>query len=327
MMFVASRRPLTLALARAVMREHVEKPTPREQQHTLDRRLAGTSGLNGLIPCLVDQFDLAVPMIEAAAGGARPATSGTPRGALSGSVERLPRPGAPARSTSWRSASSRGPAGTTWSCPRRRSSILREIAAHVRQRAHGLRELGLRRAQQRAAWASARSSPAPAAPARRWPPKCWPTSSRPRPLPHRPQSASSASTSARRRRTCGASSTRPRSGGAILLFDEADALFGKRSEVKDSHDRYANIEVSYLLQRMEAYRGLAILTTNMKNALDTRLPAPHPLRRPVPVPGRGQRARDLARSLSRARRRPRSLDVDEAGPAQRRRAATSATSR
>ena len=57
-------------------------------------------------------------------------------------------------------------------------------------------------------------------------------------------------------------------GGAVLLFDEADALFGKRSEVKDSHDRYANVEVSYLLQRMEAYRGLAILTTNMKSALD-----------------------------------------------------------
>jgi hypothetical protein len=57
-------------------------------------------------------------------------------------------------------------------------------------------------------------------------------------------------------------------GGAILFFDEADALFGKRSEVKDSHDRYANIEINYLLQRLEAYRGLAILATNMKNALD-----------------------------------------------------------
>jgi hypothetical protein len=56
--------------------------------------------------------------------------------------------------------------------------------------------------------------------------------------------------------------------GTVLFFDEADALFGKRSEVKDSHDRYANIEVSYLLQRMEAYRGLAILATNMKGALD-----------------------------------------------------------
>jgi len=57
-------------------------------------------------------------------------------------------------------------------------------------------------------------------------------------------------------------------GGAILLFDEADALFGKRTEVKDSHDRHANVEVSYLLQRMEAYQGLAILTTNLKGSLD-----------------------------------------------------------
>ncbi len=56
--------------------------------------------------------------------------------------------------------------------------------------------------------------------------------------------------------------------GAILFFDEADALFGKRSEVKDSHDRYANIEINYLLQRMESYRGLAVLATNMKSALD-----------------------------------------------------------
>lgn len=57
-------------------------------------------------------------------------------------------------------------------------------------------------------------------------------------------------------------------GGAILFFDEADALFGKRSDVKDSHDRYANIEINYLLQRIEAYRGLAILATNRKSALD-----------------------------------------------------------
>ena len=57
-------------------------------------------------------------------------------------------------------------------------------------------------------------------------------------------------------------------GGAILFFDEADALFGKRSEVKDSHDRYANIEINYLLQRMESYRGLAVLATNRKGDLD-----------------------------------------------------------
>src|SRR5207244_1155068 len=56
--------------------------------------------------------------------------------------------------------------------------------------------------------------------------------------------------------------------GAILFFDEADALFGTRTEVKDSHDRYANIEINYLLQRMEEYRGLAVLATNRKAALD-----------------------------------------------------------
>jgi hypothetical protein len=56
--------------------------------------------------------------------------------------------------------------------------------------------------------------------------------------------------------------------GAILLFDEADAIFGKRSEVRDARDRYANLEISYLLQQMEAYRGVAILTTNMQHALD-----------------------------------------------------------
>lgn len=55
---------------------------------------------------------------------------------------------------------------------------------------------------------------------------------------------------------------------AVLFFDEADALFGKRTEVKDSHDRYANMEVEYLLQRMENYEGLVILATNRKNNID-----------------------------------------------------------
>lgn len=56
--------------------------------------------------------------------------------------------------------------------------------------------------------------------------------------------------------------------GAVLLLDEADALFGKRSEVKDSHDRHANIETSYLLQRIEAFKGIAILTTNARQNID-----------------------------------------------------------
>jgi hypothetical protein len=80
-------------------------------------------------------------------------------------------------------------------------------------------------------------------------------------------------------------------GGVILLFDEADALFGKRSEVADSHDRYANIEVSYLLQRMEAYRGLAILTTNFKSALDVAFQRRLRFIVPFPFPDVGQRER------------------------------------
>ncbi len=89
-------------------------------------------------------------------------------------------------------------------------------------------------------------------------------------------------------------------GGSILLFDEADALFGKRSEVKDSHDRYANIEVGYLLQRMEAYQGLAILTTNMKDTLDSAF-----LRRlrfivQFPFPDAAQRAEIWRRIFPRA---------------------------
>ncbi len=99
-------------------------------------------------------------------------------------------------------------------------------------------------------------------------------------------------------------------GGAVLLFDEADALFGKRSEVKDSHDRYANVEISYLLQRMEAYRGLAILTTNMKEALD-----PAFLRRlrfvvQFPFPDQSQRA-EIWRRIFPAKTPTDSLDLEK----------------
>jgi hypothetical protein len=56
--------------------------------------------------------------------------------------------------------------------------------------------------------------------------------------------------------------------GAVLFFDEADALFGTRTDVKDAHDRYANLDISYLLERLEQYQGLAILATNRRANLD-----------------------------------------------------------
>ena len=95
---------------------------------------------------------------------------------------------------------------------------------------------------------------------------------------------------------------------AVLLFDEADALFGKRTEVKDAHDRYANVEVAYLLQRMEAYEGLAILTTNMKQNLDQAF-----LRRlrfviDFPIPNPADRERIWRRAFPREA--PLEEDVD-----------------
>ena len=140
--------------------------------------------------------------------------------------------------------------------------LLREIAAHVAPARDGLRRLGLRRRErarprhQRAVRGRERHRQDDGRRGAR-------QRARARPLPHRPQPVVSkyiGETEKNLRRVFDAAED----GGAILLFDEADALFGKRSEVKDSHDRYANIEVSYLLQRMEAYRGLAILTTNLK---------------------------------------------------------------
>ena len=216
-----------------------------------------------------------------------------------GAVGRLPARRAPADGRAGAADRGRSPSGTTSSCPSRSRRCCATIAGQVRQRHRVYEEWGFaapgraRPRDQRPVRRRVRG------PARRWPPRCW-------------------------RASCGSTSTGSTSravvskyigeteknlrrlfdaaegSGAILLFDEADALFGKRSEVRDSHDRYANIEVSYLLQRMEAYRGLAILTTNMKQALD-----PAFLRRirfivRVPVPRRRAARGDLAAASSRA---------------------------
>ena len=105
-------------------------------------------------------------------------------------------------------------------------------------------------------------------------------------------------------------------GGVLLLFDEADALFGKRSEVNDSHDRYANIEVGYLLQRMEAYQGLAILTTNLQVAAGPGFPAAAALHRQFSVSRRGAARSDLEERISPGDADARS-EPQEAGAAER----------
>jgi SpoVK/Ycf46/Vps4 family AAA+-type ATPase len=95
---------------------------------------------------------------------------------------------------------------------------------------------------------------------------------------------------------------------AVLLFDEADAIFGKRSEVRDAHDRYANIESAYLLQRMEAFDGLAILATNLRANLDEALLRRLDLVVDFPMPDAALRARLWDRCLGR--RTPRAADLD-----------------
>jgi hypothetical protein len=99
-------------------------------------------------------------------------------------------------------------------------------------------------------------------------------------------------------------------GHGLLLFDEADALFGRRSEVKDAHDRYANIEVGYLLQRLEAYDGIAILTTNLQGNMDGAF-----LRRlrfilQFPAPDSGLRRQLWERSLPGLQWRADDLQLD-----------------
>jgi tetratricopeptide (TPR) repeat protein len=95
---------------------------------------------------------------------------------------------------------------------------------------------------------------------------------------------------------------------AILFFDEADALFGKRSEVKDAHDRHANVEVSYLLQRMESYDGIAILATNLRNNLDVAFSRRLQMIVEFPFPGIADRERIWRRLFTE--RVPQAPDVD-----------------
>jgi hypothetical protein len=268
-LFIASRRPLSLQLTRAVVCEHVEKPNSTEQQDLWSRRLAGhDTASNGLIPSLVNQFNLTVPMIEAACGEALARqTPGASQSALKTDLWNACRAQARPRLDE---LAQRVEMRAEWDdlvLPATQKGILGEIAAHVRHRqtvyetwGFALRSsLGLGTSVVFAGPSGTGKTLAAEVLA----------NSLSLDLYHIDLSSVVSKyigeTEKNLRRIFDAAEF----GGAILLFDEADALFGKRSEVKDSHDRYANIEVSFLLQQMEAYRGLAILTTNMLSAFDS----------------------------------------------------------
>lgn len=95
----------------------------------------------------------------------------------------------------------------------------------------------------------------------------------------------------------------------VLLFDEADAVFGKRSEVRDAHDRYANVESAYLLQRVESFDGIAVLTTNLRANVDDAFTRRIDVIADFPVPDAGQRLALWDRCLGTAMPRARDLDL------------------
>ncbi|WP_188307686.1 ATP-binding protein, partial [Streptomyces sp. CBMA123] len=96
----------------------------------------------------------------------------------------------------------------------------------------------------------------------------------------------------------------------VLLFDEADALFGKRSQVKDAHDRHANVETAYLLQRMESFAGIALLTTNLRANLDEAFTRRLDVIAEFPLPDQAQRLLLWDRSLGPRLPRGDDLDLD-----------------
>ena len=259
------RRPVT---HRPSIGFDVNRPTPAEQRAAWRAALGPIADEDPTgVDAIAAQFSLGLPAIRSSAAEAVARCAAAPRQ----SVARARRGMSVAHCVAltwmtWPSGSSPPPAGTTWSCPASRSTLCRRIAQHVRHRATVYDAWGFAAKSARGLGISALFAGASGTG------KTMAAEVLANELRldlYRIDLAGVVSkyigeTEKNLRKVFDAAEH----SGAILLFDEADALFGKRSEVKDSHDRYANIEVSYLLQRMEAYRGLAILTTNLKSALD-----------------------------------------------------------
>jgi hypothetical protein len=262
------------SVLRPIVTFDVDKPTP-DEQHALWREAIGDGkeALNHDVDRLTSQFNLSVPAIRAAYyqaagqmdGAGEPGTSPSQNG-LPGLLWEACRTQARPRLDD---LAQRIKALATWNelvLPEREKQTLRDVAIHVRQRTTVYERWGFAQKSARGLGISALfTGPSGTG-------KTMAAEVLANDLAldlyridlSQVVSKYIGETEKNLARVFDAAET----GGAVLLFDEADALFGKRSEVKDSHDRYANIEIGYLLQRMEAYRGLAILTTNMKSALD-----------------------------------------------------------
>ena len=263
---IATREPI-VGVDRAAVRIDVRKPAPTEQHAIWLSSLGSLADrANGAIDALVGQFDLGTRAIEAAGAVARAAPSPERERDIARILWDASRTQARPRLDD---LAQRIEPAATWDdlvLPDAQRRTLREILAHARHRSRVYRDWGFASKGARGLGVSVLFS-GPSGTGKTMAAEVLAGELR---LDlYRIDLSSVVSkyigeTEKNLRRVFDAAED----GGTILLFDEADALFGKRSEVKDSHDRYANIEVGYLLQRMEAYRGLAILTTNLKSALD-----------------------------------------------------------
>jgi hypothetical protein len=254
---------------RPLIRVPVEKPAPVEQE-TLWRRALGQRGqsLNGYVPNLVAHFNLTPPLIEAAAGSALTQTPATaPPGQLKQKLWQACRDQSRPRLDD---LAQRMGSAATWAdlvLPEAERQTLGEIVAHVRRRYQVYEHWGFAARSPRGLGTSVVFA-GPSGTGKTLAAEVIANTLQ-LDLYRIDLSAVVSKYIGETEKNLHRIFDAAEYGGAILLFDEADALFGKRSEVKDSHDRYANIEVSFLLQQMEAYRGLAILTTNMLHAFDS----------------------------------------------------------
>jgi hypothetical protein len=285
---VCGREPIR-SHKRPIVRVEVNRPTPSEQKAVWTRALGpAASRLNGHVDLLTSQFDLGVNAMKAASEEALRKCEGDDSGDLTLLLWDACR--AHSRSRLDELAQRIEPAAV-WEdlvLPSPQLDVLRSIASHVRRRSVVYERWGFARKGVRGLGISSLFS-GPSGTGKTMAAEVLANELR---LDlYRIDLSTMVSkyigeTEKNLKRVFDAADE----GGAILLFDEADALFGKRSEVKDSHDRYANIEVSYLLQRVEAYRGLAILTSNMKNALDPAFMRRIRFVTHFPFPDKSQRA-------------------------------------
>ncbi|MEH2116448.1 ATP-binding protein [Nostoc sp.] len=266
-LIVTSREPIGLS-QRLVVTFDVHQPTSKEQGAVWQDALDGIAPtMNGQVKTLVEQFNLSVATIRAACAEAAGQLAQTPETDIGDILWDACR--VQARPRLDELAQRIEPSGD-WEdlvLPEAQKQILRDIAAHVRQRSTVYHNWGFGAKSARGLGISALFAGSSGTG----------KTLGAEVLAHKLRldlyridlssvvSKYIGETEKNLRRVFDAAEQ----GGVILLFDEADALFGKRSEVKDARDRYANIEVSYLLQRMESYPGLAVLTTNLKSAIDT----------------------------------------------------------